>query len=867
MDATPDRMSHCSDLSDSALRSSFEAAVACGMVEEELVAAEAAAAPLASDAALELESDLLPVCGLKSHEDGIALLREALADGRAELDWLPTQMSSSSPRCGGQDDWEHMRPFLLKQSPSALPMEFVVVPATYFRDPEFQVPDVEEACVLVTGGVSNTFHEGATGGCHFMPLLPAKCKAEYEVKVSSSTKWRDMAMAVEGRVGNVAFLEERVRDAGDCYFHSILLALHFKGVVFQVERSAMEENASCPPGADPQKCLTPPPSQPSLGQPSPRTTPSQTQSEKRVACDPRGLCFEDALVEEEVGDNLLKDPVVGLWAKIKETSDAAELDRLLFPESMFNDLKNKESVYDLVKSNLKQAWEDKRNHRQLSEEEDFDVRLCAATPMAEAMHTVARAKGVATEALLGCVECNIGFLEAPGTTLTHNRRSHHDISPGSPVIVGSASSTRKSALIKMTDEWLTSVPGASQEFADKSVLTTDCTTKGVRNCLQEFGRCGVSTDEAANTFDTTMSDKEAGIHFVSMTKLNTWTQSEYDGSATGHSKTSLEKYQFLLKAAGQTEVVEQIVQPKVHGFQKRLKQVWCLADMHTHDSQRSQASEDLVTAWHTWMHENWASAPPVQLALDGRALSMYQAVKSAITDFLEETRMPVVYKSKLMFWHSDILRDCHKVFRATQFLQSMSQACVAPLERQSMSLDEFTCALHKWICQVRTHFASYRFATLKQEEASSSERRGNAAHTAVLCVAVESSLPEATHEDTLMKTLMVRAPHNTWFTSADVRCWLKNKRSESYKGNLSDKIEKAMKHLADHHLLDFYEPSARQHTAASFTQRAAKRNGGSSVTGRSGILAKKRGLSEIQADEKAEQEQRRLRLSANDFSG
>ena len=129
------------------------------------------------------------------------------------------------------------------------------------------MPDVEEACVLVTGGVSNTFHEGATGGCHFMPLLPAKCKAEYEVKVSSSTKWRDMAMAVEGRVGNVAFLEERVRDAGDCYFHSILLALHFKGVVFQVERSAMEENASCPPGADPQKCLTPPPSQPSLGQP------------------------------------------------------------------------------------------------------------------------------------------------------------------------------------------------------------------------------------------------------------------------------------------------------------------------------------------------------------------------------------------------------------------------------------------------------------------------------------------------------------------------------------------------------------------------------------------------------------------------
>ena len=81
-----------------------------------------------------------------------------------------------------------------------------------------------------------------------------------------------------------------------------------------------------------------------------------------------------------------------------------------------------------------------------------------------------------------------------------------------------------------------------------------------------------------------------------------------------------------------------------------------------------------MAAWHAWMHEHWAAGPPLKLALDGRALSMYQAVKSAIADFMAETKMPVVYKSKLMFWHSDILRDCHKVFRATQFLQSMSKA-------------------------------------------------------------------------------------------------------------------------------------------------------------------------------------------------
>ena len=158
MDATPDRMSHCSELSDSALRCSFEAAYA------ELDGAEA---PPSADMVAELESGLLPVCGLESHERGIVLLRKSLAAGRDEQDWMPTQMSSPSPRWGGQDDWQHMRPCLLKHllpTSAALPHDLVIIPATYFRDPHFQTPNAEEDCVLVSGGVSNTFHEGATGG-------------------------------------------------------------------------------------------------------------------------------------------------------------------------------------------------------------------------------------------------------------------------------------------------------------------------------------------------------------------------------------------------------------------------------------------------------------------------------------------------------------------------------------------------------------------------------------------------------------------------------------------------------------------------------------------------------------------------------
>ena len=89
------------------------------------------------------------------------------------------------------------------------------------------------------------------------------------------------------------------------------------------------------------------------------------------------------------------------------------------------------------------------------------MRLCSPTPMAEDVHTVARARGIKPEAYgRGCAECNIGFLEAPGTTLTHLKRGH-DISTGSPVIVGSAD------LRLRPGEAATAVPGASEEFANK----------------------------------------------------------------------------------------------------------------------------------------------------------------------------------------------------------------------------------------------------------------------------------------------------------------------------------------------------------------------------------------------------------------
>lgn len=803
------------------------------------------------------EKAFSPICGVESHEEGVRILRAALAAAGDDPAYALTEQQDSHPLWGSNDDWALMRPELLhKLSPTSaeLPEKVMAVPASLFRDLDFALPDPVADCVLVSGGVDNTQHEGANGGCHFMPLLAADLARAWRPHGPSHPKWRDMVDAVEGRSHGFLLLDW-VRAAGDCFFHSLLIALHFKNVIL------------C---AKPSECTVTPPPQASQLAATMGPSPTSTQSPDCISTR-RGLCFEDALAEEEKGSGTMADPMETILPRLRGATSWEAFEDLLFHDRMFDGFRNKDETYTTVKANVKDAWEDARTHRQLAADIDFDIRMCAVLPIAEAVHTVAKAKGIQTEALLACIESNIGFLEAAGTMLSHNLRSKHFITPGSAVIVGSPSSSRKTALIKDTNEWMC----GPEAFQDQAVLTTDSTTKGIRNCLKDHGRCAVCSDEAANTFETKLSDKEAGIHFISMTKLNTWTQGEFDGPTTGNGSFSLEKYNFMLKVAGQLEVVEEIVQPRVHGFQKRFKQVWGLAELHTQDEQLFAESEGLIKRWHEWMYKNFASQPPNNITLSGQALSMYNAAKQAVTDFIAETKLPPVYKTKLMFFHSDVLRDAHKVFRSTQFVASFFKGCSegASTDRLEMSLDEFTVALHKWIVQLRWHFASYRFAGLKKDEAASGAQRAQD-FKAGLCSVPDAAddEPKLATTDLFMRTFMSRCPADSWFTSADARMYLKNLRGTNFRENLREKIDKAIQHLLEHGLLEAHNSKMKKDEArqpekesGKLTSQAAKRLGNRNTPGRACQTVRKRSLHAIQEDPRASEEQKRLRLSSNDF--
>ncbi|CAJ1457592.1 unnamed protein product [Effrenium voratum] len=563
----------------------------------------------------------MPLCGV-DHEQGIRLLRSCLARALGDDAYLGTERSSSTPSWGSSSDWEAMRAEVVKclsEHSAAPPNQIVCVPAAFFRDADFQVPDADAEAVLVHGGVDNTMGPSCSGS-HFMPLLTADQFSSVPVG-RGHVRWRDMVSSVASR-GTAAALDQ-VRDQGDCYFHSILVLLHFKGVRFARLGPAADvpvTEVDSTPNSAPRAC----------SESDTQLTPTQAAA---ATCARRGVCFEDALQQQQQAGSMQEDPFDKMLVTMSEAVEGESLQQVVFPDRLFQGLGNKQQVYDSVKSWVVSAYQATGHHRTVAADVDFDLRTMTAEPFAVAVDTVAKKKGLSSEALLAVIEANIGFLEAPGTTLQHEDDSGHSISPASPVMVGSASSTRKSHLIRASDDWMLTSPEATEIFASAQVMNTDCTTKGVRLSLQEHGRCAISSDEAANTFLTKYSDKDCGLHFLAPAKLNTWTQCEHDGPATGQGKMTLSQYNFLLKVAGQVQVCEQILLPKVHGFQKRIRQVWVFTDHEIQDLQRSASSEAAIQRLHDFMHKNFTTPGRAQkIVLDGYALSMYRAAKQAIDD-------------------------------------------------------------------------------------------------------------------------------------------------------------------------------------------------------------------------------------------
>ena len=277
-----------------------------------------------------------------------------------------------------------------------------------------------------------------------------------------------------------------------------------------------------------------------------------------------------------------------------------------------------------------------------------------------------------------------------------------------------------------------------------------------------------------------------------------------------------------------------------------------------------------------------APALAQKLTLDGYALSVYRAAKEALVDAMKEMpRMPPAWQSKLQFFHSDVLRETHKVMRACQFLNSKFGKSDAG--RVAAAADEISVGLMRWLRQVQLHFGFYRYTQRKQKN----DQGRNEVHDAVLADPKDEEEKELqAPEDELMRLILEKAPKDRVFTTTTVREWFRNKRDTWFRSGLAEKISTAIDHLRTEKLLqqcssrateppsqlsqpaDEPEPDAEK--AGPKSKKAGSKNAARRpnkvARGRPTVTVKKRTLAEIMQDEAADQERKRLKVNSSEFA-
>ena len=363
-------------------------------------------------------------------------------------------------------------------------------------------------------------------------------------------------------------------------------------------------------------------------------------------------------------------------------------------------------------------------HRKLGAgvDQDFDLRRTSPVPWVQAMEALALHDGVCAESLSLAFDANLGFMEHHATRLLHASEStHKGVSPAPSAMLASAVSSKKSHLVDYTDGFLAQSEPLDDEgkpgyIAQRAIVLSDGTLAGIRKSLVNYNRAIITSSEASNTYERPFSTKRPGVHFLIEQIMNKFTQSECDDAATGcgvaHIGSERHPYLILHKVSGQQEVVESILKPVAHGFQKRFWVAFAPRGLPHDESQPIAAAQELVHGLHKWMFDRaFYEEPAEKHVLDGYARTLYDAAKKAVEDVKAEHEMSTFMVAKLDFCHSDLLRSSHLAMRKCQYLASLSSSAPGHEEalRTKPNVYEFAMALHLWRRQVSLHFGYYRW--------------------------------------------------------------------------------------------------------------------------------------------------------------
>ena len=120
---------------------------------------------------------------------------------------------------------------------------------------------------------------------------------------------------------------------------------------------------------------------------------------------------EEALAPLPSDQGFVTDPLTAIMEKVRRARTPAELRAILHPKTLFKGLEDVEATEKTVLGWVASIDSDRRDHREIGSDSTFSIHYLIPVPFREAILTVARREGWPAEALLLCIQSNVGWLE------------------------------------------------------------------------------------------------------------------------------------------------------------------------------------------------------------------------------------------------------------------------------------------------------------------------------------------------------------------------------------------------------------------------------------------------------------------------
>ena len=568
------------------------------------------------------------------------------------------------------------------------------------------------------------------------------------------------------------------------------------------------------------------------------------------------------------------------------------------PANLFDGIGDTSALYETVTEWLESMLKETKTHRDIATDIDYDSRLTAPPPHSDSVRLVAVANGWFPETLDVCVDAGLAFLEEKGTRIAHNESTDHCVTPNPCTTVGAPSSSMKSHLIKKTDCYITSCVGAPEQVKTRDCFFGDATIKGINNALESWSMAAESSDEGAAVYDCgpTYSDASKGVNFLPKSRMNSYSQCEPADTATGkghvHIGTAEIPYTFMHKVASQVEPAEIILKPIAHGFPKRHTIAFAPENCPHDESVQWKTADEALQGMHEWMC-TYALPTRVRRELDGLAQDMHDTLKRAVKDFVHRMgrKGPKSWQTKLLFFHSDILRYSNLAHRKIYFWASKAhvpvESMVAFGSKDKIGLRPYAMALHKWRRQVHLHCGLTRFwenvlKTMQRLQPNPSNPFGrlqdpSSAVEEEPAIGASDPAQDLCKLDRLKLAILSHEKSREVFTTVDVRRWVRNTMALKQVA-IAPQIAEALDALHQCGLLsvrDISDSMPRKRKADHLQSGSAEGDESPEKDGQpkaaSGRQSKVRAYvkvtgAEIRGNEGAEKERKRLNVSVAAFA-